>query len=173
MRIMARYDQHERMHVASVSNPDGVGMYCRKEGLKPLALIGRYGSTCGGMDTLRRNFDLVYELCEYLHDDGYNVLCEGHITAKQTWWLEKLAESRGPVVLLRLHVSLEEAMNGVAVRRAKRIGDIVPGSEKYARYQFRSNDAVVSKLAPGPVDVRGVTRQTIEKTLLQLLEIPE
>lgn len=175
MRMMARYSKHESMFVPSVSNPDGVGVYCRADGKKPLALIGRYsGQTCGGLDTLRRNFALAEDLAGYLHDEGYNVLSEGFITHKQTGWLESLAESR-PVSVLRLTVTLEEAVTGVAVRRAKRIGEIREGSREYCEYQIRSCDRTVEKLSATNkmLTVESVTRKTIERRLLELLEIGE
>lgn len=174
MRIMARYDEHSAMHVESVKNPEGVGVYCYAEGLKPLAMIGRYsGQTCGGLDTLRRNFDLARDLCEHLHDEGFNVLSEGFITEKQIGWLESLATSR-PVSLLCLTVSLEEAVTGVAVRRAKRIGEIREGSREYCEYQIRSCERTMKKLenSDTPMSIERVTRSTVEGRLLELLEIP-
>jgi hypothetical protein len=171
MRMMARFDRHENMHVASVSNPDGVGVYCKKDGLKSLAMIGRYGSTCGGLDTLRRNFVLAQDLAEYLHDEGYNVLSEGFITEKQTHWLESLAESR-PVALLCMRITLEEAVMGVAARRAKRIGDLKEGSRSYCDYQIRSCERTMKKLEGSKLlTMEWVTRSTVEKRLLELLEI--
>lgn len=172
MRIMARFDKHQAMHVESVNNPEGVGVYCYGQ-RTPLAMIGRYsGQTCGGLDTLRRNFQLVQDMCEFLHDEGYNVLSEGFITDKQTHWLEALAASR-PVVVLGLRVTLEEAVTGVAVRRAKRIGDFKEGSREYCDYQIRSVERTMKKLELSDklLKAEWVTRQTIEKRLLDLLGI--
>ena len=171
MRLMARYDSHKNMHVASINNPDGVGVYCHKDGVKPLALIGRYGSTCGGLDTLRRNFQLALNLCQFLDEDGYNVLSEGFITEKQLGWLEELT-SQTEVHLLCLKVTLEEAVQGVAVRRAKRIGDFKEGSREYCDYQIRSCERTMSKLSDSKIHAEWVTRQNIEARLLTILEVP-
>lgn len=162
------------MHVASVNNPEGVGVYCYALNRTPLALIGRYsGQTCGGLDTLRRNFELAKDLASYLYDEGYNVLSEGFITEKQTSWLEELAISR-PVCVLGLRVTLEEAVTGVAVRRAKRIGDFKEGSREYCDYQIRSVERTMKKLelCDKMLKVEWVTRKTIEPRLLELLDAP-
>lgn len=173
MKIMARYDGYANMYVASVKNPNGVGVYCTGEGQRPLALIGRYsGHTCGGLDTLRRNFGLAHDLCEHLHDEGYSVLSEGFITDKQTFWLERLAVSR-PVVVLCLRVSLDEAVTGVAARRAKRIGEMREGSREYCEYQIRSCERTMRKLESSQtlLKVEWTSRATIDKRLTELLGV--
>lgn len=162
------------MHVPSINNPEGVGVYCYALNRTPLALIGRYsGQTCGGLDTLRRNFALAHDMCDYLHGEGYHVLSEGFITEKQTWWLEQLGGSfEAQVYVLGLRVTLEEAVTGVAVRRAKRIGDFKEGSREYCDYQIRSCERTMKKLELcDKLKAEWVTRQTIEPRLLELLGI--
>lgn len=168
---MARFETHESMYVESVSNPDGVGVYCRRKNVHPLALIGRYGKACGGLDTLRRNFQLAYDLCVYLCDEGFNILSEGYITESQRWWLEQLAEHH-PVHLLCMRVTLEEAIMGIAQRRAARIGDIRPGSREYCEYQLRANERFMRNLVGTKIQGEWVNRQTVEPRLLKLLEVP-
>jgi hypothetical protein len=170
---MARFDSTAKMHVESVRNPEGVGVYCYSDKFPPLAMIGRYSASmsCGGLDTLRRNFDLARDLCSHLHGEGYGVLCEGFITEKQTGWLEELA-SLTIVKVLCVRSTLEECVDGVRKRRA-RVGEVKDPSAEYIDYQIRSCERTMRKLELGDcvVNPEWVERDALEQRLLNLFGI--
>lgn len=130
-------------------------------GLK-IVVLGNYKHTCGGLDTLKRNWEFARSLVDSAFASGALVLSEGYLGTKDTIWFKDL-----PVTVLCLQVTEEEALMGIAQRRFHRLGVLKPGDARYYRSQVSVNKKIVESFgAQGEF----VTRRNVVERIMQWIK---
>lgn len=118
-------------------------VFKRKDGGRPLWVLGHYATACGGCDTIKSP-DEVYALVGDAVASGADVIYEGIIVQDDTRRLLEL-NARHPVSVVELTTPIEECLLGIQNRRDAR-KDARPLNPKNTTDRFRRVHNTCEKL---------------------------
>lgn len=87
-----------------------------------LAVIGHYGTKCGGCDTIStpgQSYPIIFELIRRNAEEGRNVLFEGLLISGDVKWSSKLNDL--DFLIIELTTSLKDCLDSVNKRRMIRM----------------------------------------------------
>lgn len=116
-------------------------------GNKPLFIVGRYTTACGGCDTVKTQQDIV-DLAKRFHADGH-VLLEGLLLSGGYGTVGRLSEDVSDYVFATLDTPLEVALERVKQRRLA-AGNDKPLDPTNTKSKFDSTRNVMKKMLADP-----------------------